>query len=189
MTDREIILSKLNKSKPAASPLPQVPSFPMAADPMESFTSALQNNHAKVIRVKSAAEAAERIRETYPDAKLLYSMVETVPSNIADENAASLAQLDLAVLKAECGVADNGALWINDETCPIRVLPFIAQHLVIMVDKSSIVGNLHDAYNIINPAKAGFGVFITGPSKTGDIEQALVVGAQGPVSMLVLVVG
>jgi L-lactate dehydrogenase complex protein LldG len=45
------------------------------------------------------------------------------------------------------------------------------------------VPNLHQAAKEITLASGEFGVFIAGPSKTADIEQALVVGAHGACSL------
>jgi L-lactate dehydrogenase complex protein LldG len=66
-----------------------------------------------------------------------------------------------------------------------RVLPFITQHLGMLVDEDHIVATMHDAYKKMNNNEYGFGTFIAGPSKTADIEQSLVLGAHGARSMTI----
>ncbi len=100
----------------------------------------------------------------------------------------SLADVDLAILDGTFGVAENGALWITDQQSPLRVLPFITQHLAVIVRASEILSTMHDAYDRIGDARYGFGTFIAGPSKTADIEQSLVLGAHGPRTMTVFIV-
>ena len=100
----------------------------------------------------------------------------------------SLADTDLAILRARFGVAENAAVWMTEEDMMERALPFICQHLAVIIDKKEIVATMHDAYQRIGDAQYGFGVFIAGPSKTADIEQSLVLGAHGPVSMTVFIV-
>ena len=105
---------------------------------------------------------------------------ETAPVDLKD--------VDLAIIKGELGVAENGAIWVSEDRLPRRVLPFITQHLVIVLEKDKLVENMHQAYAQIDVSSIGYGVFIAGPSKTADIEQSLVKGAQGARSLLVVLV-
>ena len=111
----------------------------------------------------------------------------------ASDNPHSYADVDVAVVRAEFGVAENGALWFGAAEVPHRAVYLLAQHLVALVPSSEIVCDLHAAYERIATADEPIGAqawrgFIAGPSKTADIEQALVVGAHGPRSLLVCVV-
>ncbi|MBC8289564.1 MAG: LUD domain-containing protein [Planctomycetes bacterium] len=99
-----------------------------------------------------------------------------------------LQAVDFAVLRGEFCVAENGAVWITDEPTPHRALYFITQHLALVVSKSQIVSNMHEAYRRLSFDGPRFGAFISGPSKTADIEQSLVIGAQGPRSHVVFLV-
>ena len=86
-------------------------------------------------------------------------------------------------------VLENGAMWISEKQMSNRLLPFICQHLVIVLSPETIVNTMHEAYQQIDAAANGFGVFIAGPSKTADIEQNLVIGAHGARSLRVYLVG
>ena len=84
-------------------------------------------------------------------------------------------------VKGSFGVAENGAVWIEalPEGATRRDL-FIHETLIISLDKAQIVNNMHEAYRRLGEKSDGYGLFISGPSKTADIEQALVFGAHGP---------
>ena len=96
--------------------------------------------------------------------------------------------MERAYIKGTVAVAENGAVWVYESQMKNRLLPFICQHLVLVIDKKDIVATMHDAYDKINVGDEGFGVFIAGPSKTADIEQSLVIGAHGARSTAVYVV-
>ena len=85
----------------------------------------------------------------------------------------------------EFAVAENGAVWVPDQRMKHRVASFITQHLALIVPGDQIVHNMHQAYDRLNFEATGFGVFISGPSKTADIEPSLVIGAHGARSLTV----
>ena len=69
-----------------------------------------------------------------------------------------------------------------------RTIYFIAQHLALVVPRSEVVSNMHQAYQRLRFDDNAFGCFVSGPSKTADIEQSLVIGAHGARSLTVFLV-
>ncbi len=65
---------------------------------------------------------------------------------------------------------------------------FISEELVLILNRNKLVNNMHEAYAQIAFNNYGYGCFISGPSKTADIEQALVMGAQAARGVTVLLV-
>jgi L-lactate dehydrogenase complex protein LldG len=100
-----------------------------------------------------------------------------------------LEDVDFAILPGMFGVAENAAVWVTDAALKHRVGYFLCQHLALVVPAGQIVNNLGEAYKRIRFDGPGFGAFIAGPSKTADIEQSLVIGAHGPKSMTVFLLG
>lgn len=113
------------------------------------------------------------------------SLGDTLLENIQKPH--ELETINVAIVKGAFGVAENGAVWIDEKQLGFRVIPFICQHLVLVLDIQDIVENLHIAYKNRKELETGYGVFIAGPSKTADIEQSLVIGAHGARSITVYV--
>ena len=84
----------------------------------------------------------------------------------------------LLVLHGLFAVAENGAVYVDEADLNARTDVVLPEHLVIVVPAGAVVANLHEAMPLI-PRHSACGWFLSGPSKTADIEQALVVGAQG----------
>jgi L-lactate dehydrogenase complex protein LldG len=99
----------------------------------------------------------------------------------------SLHDVDLFITQSPLGVAENGAVWLKDESLHERVLPFISKHVAVIIDQRYIVATMHEAYEQISDSDYAFGTFIAGPSKTADIEQSLVLGAHGAMTMTVFI--
>ena len=187
---KESILSQIRKSKPALVDLPIIPEFDkQTGDLTEQFKKSLLLVGGQAIEI-SEGDIAQKIKEMFGDLKLIAcNDVSLKFSNIdtyAIEDPKELRYIDLAVFRCRFGVAENGAVWLSDSDLSHRVLPFIAQHCVLIIPKNGMVWNMHEAYQCIKQDHYnGFGDFISGPSKTADIEQSLVIGAHGPKSLTV----
>jgi len=86
------------------------------------------------------------------------------------------------ILHAHFGVIENGACWIDHRPDNNRTRYTLPEYLAILLPHDALLPTMHEAYTRI--AKLGiddFGLFLSGPSKTADIEQALVLGAQGAI--------
>lgn len=102
------------------------------------------------------------------------------------EDPHDLADVDLAIIQGEFGVAENGAIWVTDKKVRHRVIFFLPQHVAVVLPRGGIVNNMHEAYErLAAPGPGEFGMFLSGPSKTADIEQSLVIGAHGARSLTV----
>jgi L-lactate dehydrogenase complex protein LldG len=190
MSSRDTILQKVKKNQPEATHLPAVyQPLELGSDAVVKFKSTLENIGAGVREVKEGELLSGVIEEMFPGVKRILSADELLMQHLLpDRNIgpATLHDLDLAVVKAKFGVAENGAVWVTEDDLKIRALPFICEHLVAIVKKDTVIGTMHEAYRVVGQEDYGFGVFIAGPSKTADIEQSLVLGAHGPKSMTVL---
>lgn len=188
---REKILAAVRGAQPSLLPLPEKVYGSGKGGTVAQFQTTLKAIGANVLVVNEDEDLVETIETLFPDAKRMVSSVTTIERHLLNyqENFVhhSLQDVDVAIIEAQFGVAENGAVWVTEDDLKIRVLPFICEHLVAIVDADTIVANMHDAYDRIGSADYGFGVFIAGPSKTADIEQSLVLGAHGPKSMTVMI--
>ena len=183
---RQQIMDAIRKNKPALVAAPASFQYLPSAEAAEpAFIAALERVGGALITLKTRNEIAATVQEQYPQLTRIADFVNH-PRNSNQALLHDAASIEVAVLEGRLGVAENGAIWLQESDCISRALPFITQHLVLVLEKSKIVDTMHSAYTQIDTTKEGFGVFIAGPSKTADIEQSLVIGAHGAKSLLVL---
>lgn len=190
MSSKQEILEAIEKNKPEGKVLPGLLSFPSTESLVEVYTKSVTLNGGTAIEFESLEEINEHVSENFLKGVDVVSLIEGVNGNVAIETILDphdLEKVEVAIVKGEVGVAENAAIWIPEKNLPHRVLPFITQHLILILHKNQLVVNMHEAYQKIDVAGEGYGVFIAGPSKTADIEQSLVIGAHGARSLTVFI--
>jgi L-lactate dehydrogenase complex protein LldG len=196
MSSRSSILEKIRANKPQREPiaLPDYIHFDSIFDDAKAkFTEVLTGIGGEVVDVESLDFLKKDYQNRFKPFKNVVCRVEKLDLGVAEiglvADGHDFADVEVAILKGQFGVAENGSIWVTDaEIGQHRVLPFITQHLVLVLEKNKIFKNLHEAYKTLTINKTGFGVFIAGPSKTADIEQSLVIGAHGARSLVVYLV-
>jgi L-lactate dehydrogenase complex protein LldG len=191
MTSKEKILENIkNNNKVKSVNLPSYENFGIKFDDkFATFSTMLESVGGKALLIDKE-QLDITIKSLYPDEKQIASNVDFCSLGNFDANscddAHNLKNIDLAVVKGNFAVAENGAIWMKNEKNRHRALYFIAQNIVIVIDEKELLNNMHEAYERISFENLGYGVFISGPSKTADIEQSLVIGAHGPKSGYVI---
>ncbi len=188
MTSRENILARLRKNTHENYAKPQLDNLnPITyPDPVAEFIQKTTTTAgAKLIELQKGESLNDAVRKAYPDAKIIASNMPGVEAQLNPDtvgDAQELMKVDVGVIQGCIGVAENACIWVP-QTMKEKAVCFASEQLVIVLPREGIVNNMHDAYARIASSsdyfqQYKFGTFISGPSKTADIESALVYGAQ-----------
>jgi len=196
MSARDAILGALRAAAVPAFPRPPAPAATRLADPVAAFLESVKAVGGASARVSDVAalDAALRALPVWVAARRTVSLVPGAGASTVDLAAVAdphdLEGLEVAVLPGALGVAENGAVWLPGSSLgPHRAVFVIPEHLVLVVRAADVVDDMQAAYARLEIERPGYGVFVSGPSKTADIEQSLVIGAHGPRSCTAFVVG
>ena len=193
MSNKEDILKKYRSNIHERFEMPDLSDItPMTyKEPLSQFIEMSKNVGGNIIEVKENQDINALVKELYPDAKEIASNLSeiTIATRNPDtiENAQALNGTDVGIIRGMFGVAENGCIWIPQQMKE-KAVCFISENIVILLRKSQIVNNMHEAYKQIafDSKYDGYGTFISGPSKTADIAQVLVMGAQAARSVTIL---
>ncbi len=169
-------------------------------DKVRQFAEVMEQVGGRAVVLAEGETLGDVVRRLYPAARRVATTFDTVAGTAgtvsadcatfhADnvERPGDLDGTDVALVHGRVGVCENGAVWIEQDV-EQRTIYFIAESLVIVLRRDALVDNMHEAYRLIDTGRYGYGVFISGPSKTADIEQALVLGAHGAHDVTVVLV-
>ena len=194
MSSREDILRLIDNNKPdfISLSLQTIESEIRNYELLEIFANTMSNIGGSVQIINDLSVVKIELFEKASNGKRVLNRVEEIdyPIDILpdEEDAVFYEDVFVACLKGTAGVAENGAIWVEEESMGNRLVPFICQHLILVLYRNTIVCNMHEVYKQIDTSGTKYGVFIAGPSKTADIEQSLVIGAHGARSLKVFIV-
>lgn len=190
ISSREAILTRIRRHTAHTYEMPDLTLEHLVYDDKQAvFMESLKQAGGEAVVLQPGETADEVILRLYPDARRIGSNLEEIacatfnPDEVDDPRL--LNGTDVAVVKGDFGVAENAAVWLAQRVRH-KAVYFIPRALVILLDKHQIVDTMHEAYRRLEKEDYPFGTFMSGPSKTADIEQALVFGAHGPVRVSVL---
>lgn len=190
MSSRNIILNRIRMVS-GAEPI-QVPTVPFFHQTETDLTvkfkktfvemggELLENNDENPLAsVQKKLSEAKKVCSVIPEVKGNYEITKQTPPN-------SLHDVDYAVVRASFGVAETGSICLTEADLVVSTLGYLSQHLVVLLDPTQIVENLHDAYARPEWKKYHYAALHSGPSATADIEGVLIRGAQGVRSLSLL---
>lgn len=196
MTQQDIkneILNRIRAGKPKLCPLPEVPMYGYPGNPLDDFVEHLLSFDGKAIKFKTREDAVSwlKTRPEMDSTKMtIYSATDGVEGNVSEDELTDLHNahnIETCVAESSMGVGEMGSVWVTDESLKHAACALLSRRLFIFLDSKKIIAGLHDAYASLRLADHQYGSFYTGPSATADIEAVHITGAQGPLSLTVMV--
>lgn len=213
MNSREIILSRVREAlsdQPRAE-LPPVPTLwpetnPSTEELVEQFKTAFEAVDGELLRCSDMADAQEKLAALLDEIngeKLGATDRPIIRELLADMSDGEvewgqrlkkngiLAQLDCSVIEAEYLLADTGTCMAVGGTAHDRLMCYIPPLCVLISTESRLREHMQSIWPDISertqdPDLRGEFVFITGPSRTADIEKILILGVHGPKRIVLL---
>jgi len=106
-------------------------------------------------------------------------------------NAHDIFQFDVGISNAQAGIAETGTLVLDSARERHRLVSLVPPVHIAIINASSIVETLGEALTLLQKDKeiSPAITFITGPSRTADIELTMAIGVHGPRELYVIVNG
>lgn len=190
MSTKDEILSRIRENTGRRYEMPDLTLDAITyEDRVSTFADNLKAAGGEAVVLQPGEDVNTVIRRAFPKVRRVASNLAGItcatfnPDDLDDPR--ELNGTDLSVVRASFGVAENGAVWLPLNV-RFKAVYFISEALVILLDRRELVNNMNEAYRRTAATEYSYGTFMAGPSKTADIEQALVFGAHGPMRVMVI---
>jgi L-lactate dehydrogenase complex protein LldG len=198
---REQILSAINRNRArhrqAEIPPHIVPRRGMLPEPqrLELFTTMARKSAASVQTINSAVELPRAVQDYLRAANILARTIflndpALTTLNWSGFEPAQDSRSELGIARAFCGIAETGSLALMSAPAISSAAWFLPEILIVAVTKDRIYGTQEECWAALRtqaqlPRTL---TFMTGPSRTGDIEQKIVIGAHGPKKLHIVII-
>ena len=136
----------------------------------------------KAVVVESPLQEAAGITEALRSRGVT---VYTEPTDIA----AHAETADIGISGVEFGIAETGSVFQDGGAIATRLVTILPPLHVVFLPSANIVPGITEAFDIISQSfDRGYVGFITGPSRTADIERVLTIGVHGPSRFAIIAV-
>ena len=216
MSSREAILSRIKAALADDPPReePPVPELwprtnPSTEDLVKRFVEEIEAVTGEVIRCQSMDDARAMLAKLLeelncyqlgctdnPLCRELTTGMDAAQLELGqcDPTSQELAKLPAGLVGADTLLADTGTCMVACATPHERMMCYLPPVCIVIAKTDQLVEHMPQAWGTIGPRVAdpelrGEFVFITGPSRTADIEKILILGVHGPKRLIVLLVG
>ncbi len=175
---------------------------------LDEFRARIEPLGVRVERVASSAEAARllatlRVELNAPHLTIASELADAAPKLVlvlteteapwrCPADVAEVRDAPLGVSLAKLAVAETGSVLLNEPSLVDRSVGLISRAHIALVPLDRLVPSLSEAAPVLREIAqrpgGGFASFVTGPSRTADIELSLTIGVQGPAIEMVLFV-
>lgn len=122
------------------------------------------------------ADECEELADVYVEVNKSFKVYTDKFDIVKNKN-----ELDIGITLSEFGVGETGSICVDNYAYEARIASMLPLINIIFMPKNCIVNNMQDAFDVL--AKVfwkGYSGFVTGPSRTSDIERVLTLGVHGP---------
>ncbi|MGI9495508.1 MAG: LutC/YkgG family protein [Mariniblastus sp.] len=184
--------------------------LPFVGDSLEDHVTAfkvlsekLQTEFIVVPTVDSARQALAQLRQAHQwerigihDNELVQSCVDQLQveflNTSSDYDSHALEKCDVGISGCDALIAQTASALVTNHSAGGRALSVLPPHHVVVADASQMVTTMADGFALIREKHhdnwPSFISFITGPSRTADIERVLVLGAHGPKKLTIIMI-
>lgn len=122
------------------------------------------------------ADECEELADVYAEVNKSFKVYTDKFDIVKNKN-----ELDIGITLGEFGVGETGSICVDNYAYEARIASMLPLINIIFMPKNCIVNNMQDAFDVL--AKVfwkEYSGFVTGPSRTSDIERVLTLGVHGP---------